>query len=157
MQIRLFGKPAWQHGCRSHKCRNLLEYSISKLRHLFHLKTNNTMKKTILILGGLAFIVNVLFGLLLSGYSYFNIGVNCGVIALNTALLFCLYQFNMRDAFRIALSFLFVIVGMIELILGSLMQQHLQDNACLIAILILLFAEISLFVIVNILSSKIKK
>lgn len=115
------------------------------------------MKKTILILGGLAFIVNVLFGLLLSGYSYFNMGVNCGVIALNTALLFCLYQFNMRDAFRIALSFLFVIVGLIELVLGCFMQQQLQDNACLIAILILLSAEISFVVIVNILSNKIKK
>lgn len=115
------------------------------------------MKRTIFILGGLAFIVNVLFGLLLSGYSYFNMGVNCGVIVLNTALLYCLYQFNIRDAFRIALSFLFVIIGLIELILGCFMQQHLQDNACLIAILILLFAEISLFVIVNILSNKIKK
>ena len=115
------------------------------------------MKKTILLLGGLALIANVLFGLLLSGYSYFNMGVNCGVIALNTALLFCLYQFNIRDAFRITLSFLFVIVSFIEFILGCFMQQHLQDNACLIAILILLFAEISLFVIVNILSNKIKK
>lgn len=115
------------------------------------------MKRTIFILGGLAFIVNVLFGLLLSGYSSFNMGVNCGVIVLNTALLYCLYQFNMRDAFRIALSFLFVIIGLIELILGCFMKQHLQDNACLIAILIFLFAEISLFVIVNILSNKIKK
>ena len=115
------------------------------------------MKRIILILGGLALIVNVLFGLLLSGYSYFNMGVNCGVIALNTALLFCLYQFNLRDAFRISLSFLFVIIGLIELILGCFMQQQLQDNACLIAILILLFAEISLFVIINTLSSKVKK
>lgn len=115
------------------------------------------MKKTILILEGLALIVNVLFGLLLSGYSYFNMGVNCGVIALNTALLFGLYQFNIRDAFRITLSFLFVIVSFIEFILGCFMQQQLQDNACLIAILILLFAEVSFFVIVNILSNKIKK
>lgn len=115
------------------------------------------MKKTILVLGSLALIVNVLFGLLLSGYSYFNMGVNCGVIALNTALLFCLYQFNLRDAFRISLSFLFVIIGLIELILGCFMQQQLQDNACLIAILILLLAEISLFVIINTLSSKVKK
>ena len=115
------------------------------------------MKRTILILGGLALFVNVLLGLLLSKYDYFNMGVNCGVIALNTALLSCLYQFKMRDSFRIALSFLFVIVGLIELIIGCFMQQHLQDNACLIAILILLSAEISLFVIVNILSNKIKK
>ena len=156
MQIRLFGKPAWRIGSHYLKCRNLLESSISKLRHLFHFKTDKNMKKTILLLGVLVLIVNVLFGLLLSKYSYFNMGVNCGVIALNTALLFCLYQFNIRDAFRISLSFLFVIVGLVEMILGCLMQQHLQDNACLIAILILLFAEVSLFVIVNILSNKIK-
>jgi hypothetical protein len=115
------------------------------------------MKKTILILGGLALIVNVLLGLLLSKYDYFNMGVNCGVIALNSALLFCLWQFNLRDAFRISLSFLFAIVGIIELVLGCFMQQQLQDNACLIATLILIFAETSLFVVVNILSNKIKK
>ena len=115
------------------------------------------MKRTILILGVLALIVNVLLGLLLSKYDYFNMGVNCGVIALNTALLFCLYQFNMRNAFRISLSFIFAIVGIIELALGCFIQRQLQDNGCLIAIFISLFAEISLFVIVNILSNKIKK
>ena len=114
------------------------------------------MKRTILILGGLALIVNVLFGLLLSGYSYFNMGVNCGVIALNTALLFCLYQFNMRDAFRISLSFLFVLVGLIELILGCFMQQKFQDNGYLIAMIVLLFIEIVLIVETKILSNKIK-
>ena len=114
------------------------------------------MKKTILLLGGLTLIVNVLFGLLLSKYSGFNMGINCGIIALNTALLFCLYKFNMRDAFRISLSFLFLLVGLIEMILGCVMPQKLQDNACLIVILVLLFVEISLFVVLNILSNKIK-
>lgn len=115
------------------------------------------MKRTIFILGGLAFIVNVLFGLLLSGYSYFNIGVNCGVIVLNTALLYCLYQFNIRDAFRISLSFLFVLLSIIEIVLGCLMPQKLQDNGSLIACIVLIFIEITILVATNILSNKIKK
>ena len=114
------------------------------------------MKKTILILGVLTLIVNVLLGLLLSKYDYFNMGVNCGVIALNSALLFCLWQFNLRDAFRISFTFLFSILGIAELVLGCLMPQKLEDNGYLIAIIAILFVEIALLVITNIMSNKIK-
>lgn len=113
------------------------------------------MKKTIPLLGGLTLIINVLLGLLLSKYDYFNMGVNCGVIALNTALLFCLWQFNLRDAFRISFSFLFSFLSIIELVLGCLMPQKLEDNGYLIAIIAILFVEIALFVITNIVSNKI--
>ena len=113
------------------------------------------MKKTILILGGLALVVNILLGLLLSKYDYFNMGVNCGVIALNSALLFCLWQFNLRDAFRISFTFLFSFLGIVELVLGCLIPQKLEDNGYLIAIIAILFVEIALFVITNIMSNKI--
>ena len=113
------------------------------------------MKKTFLILGGLSLIVNVLLGLLLSRYDSFNMGVNCGVIALNTALLFCLWQFNFRDVFRISLSLLFSLLVVVELVLGCLMPQELEDNGCLIAIIAILFVEATLCVITNIVSNKI--
>ena len=113
------------------------------------------MKKTILLLGILALVVNVLLGLLLSRYSNFNMGVNCGIIVLNSALLFCLWQFNLRDAFRISFSFLFSLLGIVDLILGCLMPQKLDDNGYLIAIIAILFVEISLFVITHILSNKL--
>lgn len=113
------------------------------------------MKKTILILGILALVVNVLLGLLVSKYSYFNMGVNCGVIALNSTLLFCLWQFNLRDAFRISFSFLFSLLGIVDLILGCLMPQKLEDNGYLIAIIAILFVELSLLVITHILSNKL--
>ncbi len=112
------------------------------------------MKKTILIFGGLAFVINILLGLLLSKYSNFNMGVNCGVIALNTALLYALYQFNMRDAFRISLSFLFGIVGVIELLLACFMPQYAQDNGSLIAIILILFTKILILTITNNSSNK---
>lgn len=115
------------------------------------------MKKIILICGGLALVLNVLLGLLLSRYNYFNMGVNCGVIALNTALLLSLYRLNMRDAFRISFSFLFTFLSIVEIILGCLMPRLLQDNGYLIALIVLLFFEIALIVVTNILSNKIKK
>ena len=115
------------------------------------------MKKMILIIGSLALVLNVLLGLLLSRYDYFNMGVNCGVIALNTALLLSLYWLNMRDAYRISFSFLFSFFALIEIILGCLMPQKLQDNGYLIATIVLLFIEISLIVLTNIMSNKIKK
>lgn len=111
----------------------------------------------ILIIGCLALLFNVLLGLLLSHYDYFNMGVNCGIIALNTVLLFCVYTFNLRDAFRISFSFLFVLLSIIEIVLGCLMSQKLQDNGSLIACVILMFIEIILLVATNILSDKIKK
>ena len=111
----------------------------------------------IFIIGGLALLFNVLLGLLLSHYDYFNMGVNWGIIALNTALLFCVYIFNLRDAFRISLSFLFVLLSIFEIVLGCLMPQKLQDNGSLIACIVLIFIEITILVATNILSNKIKK
>lgn len=111
----------------------------------------------IFIIGGLALLFNVLLGLLLSHYDYFNMGVNCGIIALNTALLFRVYTFYLRDAFRISLSFLFVLLSIIEIVLGCLMPQKLQDNGSPIACIVLIFIEITLIVVTNILSNKIKK
>lgn len=115
------------------------------------------MKKLLLIIGSLTLVLNVLLGLLLSRYDYFNMGVNCGVIVLNTALLLSLYWLNMRDAFRISFSFLFSFLAIVEIILGCLMPEKLQDNGYLIATIVLLFIEITLMVITNIMSNKIKK
>ena len=114
------------------------------------------MKKMILIIGSLALVLNVLLGLLLSRYDYFNMGVNCGVIALNTALLLSLYWINMRDAFRISFTFLFAILAIVEIILGCLLPQRLQDNGYFIAMIVMLIVEIALIVVTHILSNKIK-
>ena len=84
-------------------------------------------------------------------------GVNCGIIVLNTALLYSLFRFNLRDAFRISLSFMFTLLAIVETVLGCLMPHQLQDNGYLITIVLFLFLEISLFVITNIMSNKIKK
>ena len=111
----------------------------------------------ILIIGCLSLVFNILLGLLLSHYDYFNMSVNCGVIVLNTALLLSLYRLNMRDAFRISFSLLISLLTIVEIILGCLMPQQLQDNGYLIALIVLLFFEIALIVITNILSNKIKK
>ena len=110
----------------------------------------------IFIIGGLALLFNVLLGLLLSHYDYFNMGINCGIIALNTALLFCVYTFNLRDAFRISFSFLFVLLSIIEIVLGCLMPQKLQDNGSLIACIVLIFFEIILLIVTYFLSNRTK-
>ena len=115
------------------------------------------MKKTILIIGCLALVFNILLGLLLSCYSYFNMGVNSGIIVLNTALLYSLFTLNLRNAFLISFSFLFSFLAIVELILGCLMPQQLQDNGYLITTIVVLFVEISFIVITNILSDKISK
>ena len=115
------------------------------------------MKKTILLLGGLAFVLNLMLGLLLSAYDNLNMGVNCGVILANTAMLWALFQMDMRDAFRIAFSFIFSLIALVEICLGSLMPDKMQDNACLITLVIFLFIKLSIVVIIKITSDKITK
>lgn len=115
------------------------------------------MKRIIIVIGTLTFVFNVLLGLLLSFYPAFNMGVNCGIIVLNTILIYSLYRLNIRDAFRITFSFLFASLTIVELVIGCLMPERLQNNGCLIALTILLFSEISLIALTNIMSNKIKK
>lgn len=114
------------------------------------------MKKIILISACLALVLNLLLGLLLSCYEYFNMGVNCCIIVINAILLLSLFHFNMRDAFRISLSFLLSLLAFVEFILGGLMPQQLQDNGYLISLIVLLFIEITLFGVTNIMSNKLK-
>ena len=115
------------------------------------------MKKTILLLGGLTLVLNLLLGLLLSAYDNLNMGVNCGVILANTAMLWALFQMDIRDAFRIAFSFIFSFVALVEICLGSFMPNKIQDNACLITLVIFLFIKLSIVVIIKITSDKITK
>lgn len=114
------------------------------------------MKKLIIIIGIIFLVLNVLLWLLLSFYPAFNMGVNCAVIVLNTILLLLVSTLTMKDGFRVSLSCLFPCLAIAELCCGFASQQHFDDNAFIIAIIIMLVLQIILLIVSNIISLTLK-
>lgn len=115
------------------------------------------IKNIILKIGLVCLLVNLLFGLILSMYSSFNIWVSSFVIVINTCLLYSLNTIKLRDGFKIALSFLFIFGALIEFILALVITNQLKDNLCLLGLIILFVIKFILFIISNAISVAIKK
>ena len=110
------------------------------------------MKKLIIIIGIIFLVLNVLLWLLLSFYSAFNMGLNCAIIALNTILLLLVSTVAMKDGFRVSLSCIFPCLTIAELCCGLASQEHFDDNAFIIAIIVMLVLQIVLLLVSNIIS-----
>ena len=98
--------------------------------------------------------VNLLAGLLLSGFKPFNIVFTSIVIALTGGLIYILRILPMKDAFIISLSFLFMFVGLVEYILGILSPSRFQDNGFVLGTVILFALEGIIITICSITSNK---
>ena len=114
------------------------------------------MNKTIVYIGLSFLIINILLWLMLSRYLSFNMMVNSAVIVINSVLIWLLWKTKQKTAFALSLTFLFSIIGVIQLVLGGLAPESFQDNMKLLAILVLLIIEIIFFVIINTISKNIK-
>ena len=97
------------------------------------------MKNLTLVIGGIILLLNLLIGMIFSAYKPFNIGLNSAVIIVNTLMLYSLGVVQIKDGFKISLSFLFLIAAVIELKLGLFVPETFENNFAL-TILILLFA-----------------
>lgn len=93
------------------------------------------MKKVILISGVILLVVNILFGLIISGYAPLNVGINSGVIALTTALIYGLNIVRLKDAFVVSFTVLFSLLGFVEFLMGLFAGDKLEDNWWLILVI----------------------
>jgi len=100
------------------------------------------MKKTILFATLAVLAVNLLAGLLLSGYHTFNVLATSAVIAITTALIYITEYITMKDAFRVSLSFIFAALGVVMFFLMLFSKPQLQDNWCVIMSLVFLLMEV---------------
>lgn len=114
------------------------------------------MKSVILIIGTIIFLVNGLFGLLISGYEFFNLCFTSSVIFITTLLLYLLFSLKIKDGFIAGLGFLFILVGTLAYILGLISSPELQNNACVIITIILVAIEVMMLVVCRVTSKKIK-
>lgn len=105
------------------------------------------MKQTILTIGGLLLVLNVLLGLMLSSYQSFNMLLNCGVIILNTLLLLWIGEMELKDGFKVSFNVLFPLVSLIEVFVVTFAPQRWEDNGALLFVVLMLAFQIILIII----------
>ena len=91
--------------------------------------------------------LNLVIGLIFSAYKPFNIGLNCAVIIVNTLMLYSLGVVQIKDGFRISLSFLFLIAAAIEFLLAFFVSETLENNVALTMLILIFAGQVILYVI----------
>ena len=105
------------------------------------------MKNLTLIIGGIILLLNLVIGMIFSAYKPFNIGLNSAVIILNTLMLYSLGVAQIKDGFKISLSFLFLIAAAIEFILALFVPETLENNVALTMLILLFAGQVILYAI----------
>jgi hypothetical protein len=111
------------------------------------------MKNIFAYIGLILILLNSLIGLIISSYSTFNWLTNDIILLINTILLSLIANSKQKDGFKISFSFILPIIGLIQLILGMKMVNHLEDNYKLIFIICLFIIQL-LFVLFGKIFSK---
>ena len=105
------------------------------------------MKNLTLIIGGIILLLNLAIGMIFSAYKPFNIGLNSAVIVVNTLMLYSLGVAQIKDGFKISLSFLFLITAAIEFILALFVPETFENNVALTMLILLFVGQIILYLI----------
>ena len=107
------------------------------------------MKNIYIIIGAVIVLINSLVGLIFSEYQPFNWLTSDAVIIINTLLLHFLSHSKISDGFKVALTFIFPILGLISFLFSLRLEDKLENNISLAGILILLSLQIILLIITN--------
>lgn len=112
------------------------------------------MRKITFAIGGTLFLTNLIIGLLVTAYAPFNLGFTSTVIVVTTYLLYLTESLNLKDGFVIGLYSLYLFLGFVELILGIVSKDSIQDNFCVVVAIILLALQIISLVACKVVSDK---
>lgn len=105
------------------------------------------MRRTTLAIAGILLALNVVTGILLSGYQWQNVLLSSLAIIM-TAMLICLSAtIPLKSGFKVSLSFIFMIIGGAEFVLGVVSRHTFQDNWAAIVALALLAFEIIVLIL----------
>lgn len=105
------------------------------------------MKNLTLVIGGIILLLNLVIGLIFTSYKPFNVGLNSGVIIVNTLLLYILGVSQIKDGFKISLSFLFLIAAVIEFILAFFVPDTWENNVALTMLILLFAGQVIIYII----------
>lgn len=113
------------------------------------------IKKTTLIITGILLVVNILFGLLLSSYEWWNVLFSSIAIILTAAMIVIVFSAKYKRGYQVSLPFAFLFIGLIEFVLGVVSDHSLQDNKVVLAFIVLVAFQISLLIICNAVSKRV--
>lgn len=114
------------------------------------------MKKIIIISSVILLVANILVGTILTCYCGFNVAVSSTVVLLTAAMLYVVNSITLKDAFKVSLSILFTLGGLIEFVISLFMPSRLSDNWGVIVIITLLALQGLILLLANTVSTKIR-
>lgn len=114
------------------------------------------MKKIIIISSVILLVANISVGTILTCYSGFNVAISSTVVLLTAAMLYVVNSITLKDAFKVSLSILFTLGGIIEFVISLFMLPHFSDNWGVIAIITLLVVQGLILLLANTVSTKIR-
>lgn len=112
------------------------------------------MKQVIVFIGVILLLLNVLIGY--SIYTKFNLWLTSGTIVWTTLALCLTYGGGIKDGFKIALTMLFMLLGIAEFVLAIFAPTGLGNNPMLVSLIVLFAIQIILLFVINTVSRKIK-
>ena len=107
------------------------------------------MKKTGLLLSIILVLVNIAIGSIISSIGWLNILFSSLAIIISCVLIMLVWKDDIRDAFKISVSFILGIMGIIEYFISIFMPVKYEDNYALIAIIVLFVFGISLYLVIK--------
>jgi hypothetical protein len=114
------------------------------------------MKKIIILSSIVLLVANLLFGLILSFYGGCNVAMSSFVIVGTGLLLYLIHSINLKDGYKVSLTFLFTIVGCLEFVLSLIAPNRFTDNWWLIIVIMIMAFEAIMLIVTNTVSNKIK-
>lgn len=113
------------------------------------------MKQAILTLGIIFLFANIAFGLVLDSFDTFNVVFSSGAIAVTTIILLLVDYIKIKDAFKVSLYFVNAVCGLIEYIIGLIVEHDMPNNWYYAVLIMILAFQSVLLTVTNITSKKI--
>ena len=107
------------------------------------------MKNIYLVIGSVVIFINSIIGLIFTSYSTFNWVTSDIIIIINTFLLHSLVNSRLSDGFKVSLSFIYPILGLIEFAFSVNLENKLENNFLLACLIVFLSIQIILLIIAN--------
>lgn len=117
--------------------------------------TNVSMSRITLYIGIIALCVNVAFGAILTCYDTFNVAVSSGSIIITCALIYTIAHIRMKDAFKVSLTLLFVLLGLVDFVLTAFAPSHFTDNWCIVLFMVLCASQVAMLIVTHVVSNRI--
>ena len=112
------------------------------------------MTKTIIYIGIVLTVCNLLAGLLLSSFGGVNLAISTLAIVITVILILLVQNMRFRNGFKVSLSFILPVIGLVQYLLAVIMPCRIEDNGYLIVAVALLIVEVIILIATNQTSNK---